>query len=245
MLKKKLLALVIAALSTVFVFGAMSIYTQSMLKTTSVCIAAQPIKPGTKIRAEMIAQTKIPVKYLQPGAIKDPQAIVGKYVAPEFGVQKNDFFYPAKLTDTPFGAKIYEMAPNQRAVGIETNLARSVAGMLIPGSKVDLVRVIEEKMGGMFGGPGVRTTGEKLENIEVKDLRDQAAKEVAPNATDKTVVKTQAELAKASDVNTKKVPAVLVVAVTPEQAQTIIDWQETGRIWVTLHPVELTKEGGR
>jgi pilus assembly protein CpaB len=111
------------------------------IKTVDVVVAKGPIGPGTALTPEILDVTKIPGETLPPGAVASSDSLLGRVtLAPLFDGQpvRNDYLAPK---GTPAGL-VSLVPPGMRAISVDVNETSSVAGLIVPGCRVDIVSTL-------------------------------------------------------------------------------------------------------
>jgi pilus assembly protein CpaB len=111
------------------------------IKTVEVVVAKGPIGPGTALTPELLDVTKIPGETLPPGAVASADGLLGRVtLAPLFDGQpvRNDYLAPK---GTPAGL-VSLVPPGMRAITVDVNETSSVAGLIVPGCRVDIVSTL-------------------------------------------------------------------------------------------------------
>jgi pilus assembly protein CpaB len=108
------------------------------IKTVAVVIAKGPIGPGTPLTPELLDVTRIPGETMPAGTAASVDSLLGRVtLAPLFDGQpvRSDYLAPK---GSPAG--LASLVPaGMRAVTVDVNETSSVAGLITPGSHVDLV----------------------------------------------------------------------------------------------------------
>jgi pilus assembly protein CpaB len=113
------------------------------IKTVQMVVAKGPIGPGTALTPEMLDVTRIPGETLPTEAVASPDSLLGRVtLVPIFDGQpvRGDFLAPK---GTPAGL-VSLVPPGMRAISIDVNETSSVAGLLTPGCRVDIVSTLGE-----------------------------------------------------------------------------------------------------
>lgn len=111
---------------------------EAAAKTTTIAVAAGPIQPGQELTREHLTTAAIAATAVPPGAFASPDQIVGRVsVVPIVAGQTIlDQFLAPKGAGSGLQALV---PPGMRAITIDTNESSGLAGMLIPGCRVDVV----------------------------------------------------------------------------------------------------------
>ncbi len=213
-----LAALVAAGLLTAVAYRALvSRAMRGTQKTAKTVVAAKDLAVGTMIGAADLKLIDYPAGDLPTGALADPTKAVGRGVV--VAMKANEPLLESKLAEEKAGAGLPAMIPrNMRAVSVQVNEVISVAGFVIPGTRVDVL---------VTGSPDSRNpnngamTTTVLENVEVL----AAGQQIQPNEEGKP----------------EKVP-VITLLVSPEDAQRLTLASAEGKIQLALrNPLDSTK----
>ena len=126
-----------------------------------VIVAADDLQVGTKVEERDIKIIKIPASDLPSGAPRRRSDVVGHGVI--LPITKGDFMLPSKLAAENTGAGLPSLIPpGMRAVSVRVNEVVSVAGFVMPGTRVDVLLT-----GTPTGGGGEEQTTTVLQNVTV------------------------------------------------------------------------------
>jgi len=118
-----------------------------------VVVAGRDIQANQVIDEQMIVRKQVPSVYLQPKALADPRAVVGRVAAVPIA-QGTQLVGPS-LEEPGQTALAYEIPRGQRAVTLRINEVTGVAGLVRPGNVVDIFGTFD------FGRPtGVAQSGQ-------------------------------------------------------------------------------------
>jgi pilus assembly protein CpaB len=203
-------------------FVSFVVYKNMLAKTTSnnepgvdVIVAANELQVGTKLQDGDIRQVKIPVSALPPNAYKTKSQVLGRGVI--LPVPKGDFILSNKLAAENAGSGLPSLIPTgMRAVSVRVNEVVSVAGFVVPGTRVDVL------LTGNPGGANEQQTTTVLKNVAViaagQKLERNAAGE--PQTT-----------------------PVITLLVYPDDAQKLTLASSQGHIQLTLrNPIDTKEE---
>jgi len=94
-------------------------------------VVAQDVPAYTVLGPEHLGHRQVPRGAIEPGAIQDPSAVIGRTTAlPLF---RGEPLRPEKLLERDVG-----LLPGERALGLETDLVRSAGGTIRRGDHVDV-----------------------------------------------------------------------------------------------------------
>ena len=141
MKKVKILALVSAAVTALFVFLFLSSLNRpAETATTSVVIAASDIPANIPITEAMIETKVIPTGAVVSGALSDKSEVIGKVANAE--IFAGEQLLNAKLLSTGKSDSktlAYVIKPGMRAITIAVDETSGVAFMITPGNNVDII----------------------------------------------------------------------------------------------------------
>jgi pilus assembly protein CpaB len=164
-----------------------------------------------------IKQVKVLKEYLNSKAVLKKADIVGKRL--KDSVIEGEQILRDRLIDEDNTALAYNIPQGKRAVSIDVNDQISVSNLLRPGDYVDVIVSFETEE---FEGPVNKTlyprvTKTIIQNVEVLALgQEQNIK----------------------DEKTKEPPKTITLAVSPEEAESLVYATEYGTIRLALRPVE-------
>ena len=194
---------------------------------TNIVTAKTKIQELQTIDDSMIEITQKPANYVEPGAVTDPESIIGHVAAapiqPGEQILANKLLQPGPETGISL-----QVSPSRRAVTLPVDEVRGVAKLIHPGDRIDIVAAIDSGKG------------------------SAAKREVVTLLTDVAVLATGVNVVNniprtlEMDVNTKQIVqtaltgdtkyATLTVEVSPKEAQDLIYIVSTspGNIFFTL-----------
>lgn len=110
--------------------------------TKRVVVATQDILEMSTIDDTMVEYKEIPVNFIQPGAITNPEDAVNMIAATP--IQEGEQILATKLLSPgPITGLSHQVAPNKRAVTISIDEVRGVGKLLRPGDRVDILATLE------------------------------------------------------------------------------------------------------
>ncbi len=102
----------------------------------SVLVASRHIEPWTRVTEDMLRRTDIPAEYLNPGAVRDAEEVVGQMsLAP---ISKGEQITANKFTPGEKGLSLH-VPTGRRAFPLMLDDASLFAGNLNPGDHVDVL----------------------------------------------------------------------------------------------------------
>lgn len=145
-MKKIRLLAIIAALITVIMtyFYLGNLKEEAQVPKASVVLSTVDITMNTQITQEMVKLVELPQEAVGPGALTEVSQAVGK-------IATSDIFIGQQIVEPQLaepGASTKELSymieQGKKAVAIKVDEVSSVAGLIEPGNKVDVVVVYEE-----------------------------------------------------------------------------------------------------
>lgn len=158
-----IVALAIAAVLTVTTFRSLRRISPTERPMTAVVVATVELGVGARISEKDIRTIQFPIADQPEGAFHSTSELVGRGVV--LPISKNDFVLAGKLAPEKAGSGLPTLIPSgMRAVSVKVNEVISVAGFVVPGTRVDVL---------LTGNPRALTSSDEmmtttvLENIEV------------------------------------------------------------------------------
>jgi pilus assembly protein CpaB len=195
-------AIFAAAAVLLFLFTAASVrnYMKSIAKPepppqtmnlAQVVVAATDIPLGTTLAAEHLRAVMWPADGLPAGAFNDPAALVG-WVARASIVRNEPLLADELANPAARGVLPLVIPPGMRAASVRVNEVSGISGFITPGSKVDVITVMEGGKG--EGGKEAFTLLEDLEVLAVAQTMDHKdTKPTVVNTVTLLVTPAQAE----------------------------------------------------
>lgn len=180
---------------------------EDVVPMTDVVIASKDIPPDTIIKASMVEIKQIPEEFLHFDAVKKIKDVAGMVAVGK--IVKGEQILRDRVIKPEKHRLSYTIPEGKRALSVGITEIIGVAGMVRPGDKVDVIASFTEK-----------------------ELVDRYTKTVVQNATVLAVgdKRTFKEKEKPQELTT------VTLAVTPEEAETIVFSEENGIIRLTLRP---------
>ena len=107
-----------------------------------VVVAKKNIKEMVNINDSMLEVKEQPVDFIGPGAISNPEEIIGKVaIAP---IKKGEQILDTKVQDpSPYTGLALQVAPSKRAFSIPIDEFRGVAKLIKPGDRIDIIAALD------------------------------------------------------------------------------------------------------
>lgn len=171
-----------------------------------VVAASMRLPYGTKLEARHVRTVEVPENVLPRGAIRDFAEVDGQVVKGE--ILEGEILLKDRVAGTGGGSAFAALVePNKRAVSVRVNDVVGVAGFLLPGNYVDVLGTRLE-----IGSTRRATTQTIIHNVKVLAV-DQTA------STDK---------------NEPVVVRAVTLELSPQEAETLVKWEEEGSIQLAL-----------
>jgi len=227
-----MIAAVLAVAIVVCLYAGTMLVTRIQLRPTQVPLAVTNI-PGTGlISANDIKVVTIPGMAVPPDTILNPKEIIGKYVLPGQMVHKYGFFYKDQLSDTNTmpGGDLYKLPPGEHLFPIASNMMTSLAGQIVPGSKIDIW---------FTSKPDSKTqqivTGLLFHDVYVVDVRNNDNQvtipdTVQPSQNNNNNGGNQNQQNQQQPTGQKTIPTVMLVLLSDEQIQYMIAAESIGMV---------------
>jgi pilus assembly protein CpaB len=206
----------------------------------NVVVASKDIGANRVIDESMILQRTVPAIYVQPKAVTDPRAAIGRVTA--VPMAQGAQILATGLEEAGRTLVAYEIPRGQRAVTIGVNDVTGVAGLVRPGNLVDIFGTFQFGRPAGAAGGQVQYADHKTEvrmlaqNVKVvavgRDYRGDR-----PDVRRVTGQETaEQEAAEADEVRARRerqVQSVTLIA-EPRQAQELVLAQEIGTLTLVL-----------
>ena len=172
-----------------------------------VAVAAQRIPARTPIQEQMLKFVEMPVEYITAGAVVDAKDAVGKLARGDIYPDEQILHSKLVAREDPDAGLAGKVSPGRRAVTVAVNPVSALAGMVVPGDRVDVITTFNTE-----GNPSQSLTSTIIHNIPVLAVDTNTS---AGNPRGEA-------------------PATVTLQVTPAQAQELILATERGSIRLTL-----------
>ena len=208
------LALAAGFLASVYVYKNLAKSGGSPASGIQVMVAANDLQVGARVEERDIRIITIPGTDLPPGAPRKKAEVIGRGVI--LPISKGQFILPTHLAGENAGNGLPALIPpGMRAVSVRVNEVVSVAGFVMPGTRVDVL------LTGAPTGSGDQQTTTVLQNVEVL-------------ASGHTLERTSTGEAQNA--------AVITLLVTPDDAQRLTLASSEGHIQLALRNPLDTKQ---
>lgn len=107
-----------------------------------ILVAAKDILEMSTLDETMIEYQEVPVDFIQPGAVEDPDLAINKVAAAPF--KKGEQILNTKLLSLGANTGLSsQVAPGKRAISIQVDEARGVSKLVQPGDRIDILASVE------------------------------------------------------------------------------------------------------
>ena len=145
-MNKRLLSIIIAVVMALLAVVMINTYLNRekqkykiQLQETYVVVATQNIPKGATVLPKMLRQIKFPVQYMQPGALQNPNAAVGKIALAD--IIKDEQILSTKLTTVrkTEDSLAVRLPTGKRAFTIKIDPLMAVGGQIRTGDYIDII----------------------------------------------------------------------------------------------------------
>lgn len=238
-------AAVLAIVTGVLVFVALANFggsdsetsaTQAVLGDSKVLVAKQTIQPNTKVTKEMFETSTVPRASLVDGAVTDPAQVLDK-------VARTIVLKGEQLTTNRIGTVEGKAEPGfrdtipsgRRAVAVKVTEVTSVAGLLLPGDRVDIIATFTEKQQDQNETVRVETV---LQNIEVLAFAQKSLEALPSLNAQGTPIATDSSEGSLGERPTNVAPnksaGTATLSLSPQEVQTIVAAEAKGELTLAL-----------
>ena len=216
---KKLLAVTIllSLMTAILVYNYLKEVTgPAVPQGVSVIVAKVDIGAKTKVTPEMVSEMKVPEEYIQPGAIRSLDKVVGSIVRERIinGEQISEGRLVREGKDVGFTGMIPK---DKRAVTVAVNEVIGVSGFVKAGDYIDVVATFD-----------TANVGDNVSSVIMQNILVLAAnRDTEMGMAAKTGKEDTKEMIKS---------ATVTLAVAPDEAARIILAEERGKIRLVLRP---------
>ena len=201
-------ALVVAVIATFGVYRVLeATKASSRVATVPVVVAAKDIPEGTQIDRVSVQVSQWPVGTQPAGAFSSIDSVADRVA--RVTVFKGEALVPGRLAPDGTGAGLeVKITPGKRAYGIRVNDVATLAGMIQPNSRVDMMVVINDPNEG----------GKQVAKLFMSNMRVLAIGPVTQRAEDGRAIP----------------GAVATIEVTPQQSEELAIASTQGQIQLVL-----------
>lgn len=219
-------AAVVAALAIAIFISSVWRDSRFQSQPVFVVVASRNIPPQTEILASDVALVSVPRRYLQPAAIQQLEQSEGRIAATAIP-QGSQVTLATTLSPSARNGIAGMLPAGRRAVSIAVDEVNGVAGLVRPGNFVDCLLTVDfgDDAGSRF------TTLTLLEQVPVIAVNHS----IFPPAVQPPASKEKSAASLSSDDSGRQ---MVTVAVSPEEAATLMLAQESGRVHLVLRPQE-------
>ncbi|NOU80778.1 hypothetical protein GC101_18100 [Paenibacillus sp. LMG 31459] len=185
----------------------------NQVDTQRIVVAKQDIAPFTEITKDKLQYRDVVLSEVPVDAVLDAGELkFGDLYAGEYGIRSNEpvrTTYNTTSLNSQVGSSI-GLKEGMTEIGIATDLARSAGDDAKPGVYVNIIAYVRDEATNVSR----KVVDPKLTNIKV--LKRLNSEGTTPDAAS----------------GDSLIPAVVVLEVTPEQAAAIMEYQETGKVYL-------------
>lgn len=183
------------------------------VETQRVVVAKQDIAPFTEITKDKLQYREIVLSEIPTDAVLDAEDLkFGDLYAGEYGIRNNEpvrTTYNTTSLNSEVGSSI-GLKEGMTEIGIATDLVRSAGDDAKPGVYVNVIAYVRDEATNL----SKKVVDPKLTNIKV--LKRLNSEGTAPDAAS----------------GNSLIPVVVVLEVTVEQAAAIMEYQESGKVYL-------------
>jgi pilus assembly protein CpaB len=134
-----MLALALGAFASAIAYRSLQAHAaEGQASAQEVVVATNDLAVGSRVQEKDIRVVKIPADTIPPGSFRDTKRVVGRGVV--IPIVRGEFLLPGKLAAENAGSGLPALIPpGMRAVSVRVNDTSSVAGFVVPGTRVDVL----------------------------------------------------------------------------------------------------------
>jgi len=207
MKKKGLLLIVLSLILGVGTFTGIFFYVNAISDEVVVVAAAQDIPPYTEIKKEMLKMVNMPRHYISENVAPKVDFVVGMYTG-AYGIFEDSVItrnMVKKHDEVKDRVLKNELPSGSRAIAIEVDFVRSVAGIIRPGDYVDISIVDDE------------FDVTPIESIKVLSVKDGDGYEITESQSEVSIP-----------------DAVILEAISPKVRDAIVKITDAGQVHLSL-----------
>jgi pilus assembly protein CpaB len=239
-----LVSLLLGVLAVILMFLYIKGRETSLLQLSAmkdVLVASRSIRPNTIIDESMLISKQVPSAYLQPSALSDARAVVGRVAA--VAIPQGAQILQVYLEETGRKALAADVPRSQRAVTLAVNEVTGTGGLIRPGNSVDIFGTFQFGRPVSTGAQGQMQYADQrtetrllMQNVLVIAVgREQFGERPVPRRAPAAGI-TEEPAATAEDEQARRDRDVrnVTLIVGPRQAQELILAQDIGTLTLTL-----------
>ncbi|MBA9086491.1 Flp pilus assembly protein CpaB [Fontibacillus solani] len=188
------------------------------VQTQRVIVAKEDIAPFTELTKDMLEYEDRVISAIPSGAINDASQIsFGDAYTSEFGIIKGSTLQAHLITTAAQSqmGSLVSLKPGYTEIGVKTDLVLSAGDEAKPGVLVDVIAYVQKE------SESIKVSDPSLTGIRVLKRLNSEGTVPDPNAGNSLI------------------PVVVVLEVTKAQAESIMEYQESGKVY--LLPTELER----
>jgi pilus assembly protein CpaB len=220
-----ILSILFGVLGTVFVFLYLRSREAELLQIAderTVVVAVSDILPGTAIEENMVIETRVPLKFMQPSAFTSAREAVGQIAA--VPIQKDSQVLGTAMTGV--GRNLATKIPRgMRAISIAVTDVTGVSSLIAANNYVDVMATV--KLGSGLGSANQKTFVTTLfQNVLVLAVGSDLG-EVRTTGSNQDAMQMLAQ-------QERERFSTVTLALSPEQAQSLVLAQDIGDVTLAL-----------
>ena len=184
----------------------------------TVIVAKTDIPSKTKITADMVQESQIPVEYIQPGAVRNLNKVVG-IVTREAIMSGEQILERRLLLAGKLAGFTGVIPPGKRALTVAVTDVTGVAGLLKAGDSVDVIVTFDQQV-----------AGGHVSQILLQNLLVLAVNRDSEVSSERDIKKEAAKDSGALKLTT------VTLAISPEDAARVTLAEEKGKVRLALRP---------
>jgi pilus assembly protein CpaB len=182
----------------------------SQLATAPVVVATRDIAEGTSIDRAAVNVAQWPAATVPAGAYGSVDSVVGRVA--RVAVFSGEPIVPGRLAPEGTGPGLeVKITPGKRAMGVRINDVSGISGMILPGSRVDILLLLSNR-------DNAAASGNKVGKLFMENMRILAMGTSLQRGNNGEPIQT----------------SVATLEVTPEESERLLVAQSQGQIQLTL-----------
>ena len=187
---------------------------QTVEETVQVVVAAHDMHQGRTIAEQDLVLTEMPLNFISPGVLRESTEAVGRTARER--ILQGEFIRKERLAVPEAGSGMTAIIPRgMRAIKLDISGGSAVSGFLNPGNYVDVIVTVEAEDGEKAQ---TNTILQSIEVLAVNTRMGASTNESSNNQQSKP----------------RKVRPAVTLAVTPDQAEDVVQAKGEGTVTLTL-----------
>lgn len=213
---RTMLGICCITLSILICFGLAPLYNGALRAQTQIVRMIKEVKKGEQITGDKIETVSVGAYNMPSSTIKNAEDVIGKYAASDLII--DSYILSANISDIPLDSSSYLYKLNGTKVAMSITIKTFAAGLSGKLEAEDIITIISTDV------------GELRQTLVPEELRYV---EVLAVTNDKGNDKDD-QLGKGKDEEEKLLPSTVTVLVNQEQAKTLAELEEKGKIHISL-----------